>query len=394
MIDFMMTDEQRQLQAVARKFTDNEIKPIAAQMDRIENPRESFPKDVIRKGFEIGFHSLLVSSQYGGLDGSALDYAILLEELAAGDIGVANAFHATITLTEMISKSGTQEQCKRWLEPHCADMSGEHLICFGATEPSGGTEIFCTLDNPKLGTRTTASREGDNYIINGSKVYSSNASVAKLYGVLTRSDRTRPNKDSCSVFFFTSDTPGFSVGTIEDKMGHRASVNGELIFEDMKLPKDNMLGEEGQGFEIIRKVYEANGVGTGAMAVGLARAAYDVALAYAKERSVWGQPLGKYQAIGNMLVDMKADIEMARLIVHRVAWQSANKEAEERIPPNMAKVYPAEMARRVTVNAMQVLGGAGYMKDYPVEKYVRDAMVLPIISGGNEVLKYFMSSEL
>jgi acyl-CoA dehydrogenase len=155
-----------------------------------------------------------------------------------------------------------------------------------------------------------------------------------------------------------------------------------------------MLGKEGAGFDTINAIYDTNGVGTGTMAVGVARAAYELALDYAKEREVWGQPIGKYQAIGNMLVDMKADLEMARLMVRRIAWQSENEGSGEELPPNMAKVYPAEMARRVTINAMQVLGGGGYMKDYPVEKYVRDAMVLPIISGANEVLKYFMSQKL
>ncbi len=389
-----MTNEQKQLQAVAKKFTENEINPVSAEVDRIQNPKECFPKEVIKKGFELGFHTLLVPEEYGGMGGEALDYAIFLEELAVGDIGIANAFHATISISEMIAKSGTEEQCQKWLVPLCEDTSGDGLFCFGATEPSGGTEIFCPLKDPKMGTRTTAKRDGNDYIINGSKLYSSNASVSKLYGVLTRTDPNQPNSESCSVFFFPANTPGFSVGTIEDKMGHRASMNGELNFENMTLSKENMLGKEGEGVGIIRRVYDTNGVGTGAMAVGLARAAYDVALNYSKERNIWGQPIGKYQAIGNMLVDMKADIEMARLIVHRVAWQSKNNCDGDKVLPNMAKVYPAEMARRVTVNAMQILGGAGYMKDYPVEKYVRDAMVLPIISGGNEVLKYFMSLEL
>jgi acyl-CoA dehydrogenase len=177
-------------------------------------------------------------------------------------------------------------------------------------------------------------------------------------------------------------------------MGNRASMNGELIFDDVRLPKENMLGAEGAGFATINAIYDTNGVGIGSMAVGVARAAYELALEYAKQREIWGQPIGKYQAIGNMLVDMKADLEMARLMVRRIAWQADNVTDVERLPPNMAKCYPAEMARRVTVNAMQILGGYGYMKDYPVEKLVRDAMVMPIISGGNEVLKYFMSLKL
>ena len=395
MIGFELSGEQRQLQDVARTFAEHEIRPVAAAVDRIADPRQAYPGDVIRKGFELGLHALLIPEEYGGMGGSTLDYAVLLEELAAGDIGMANAFHVVLSMSEMIARLGTREQCERWLRPIAADATGTHLICFGATEPSGGTEIFCPLPDPKLGTRTRAVRDGDHYVISGRKVYASNASVSKLYGVLARSDSSRANAESCSVFFLTPDTPGFSIGTVEDKMGHRASMNGELIFDNVRLPQENMLGVEGGGFETINAIYDTNGVGTGTMAVGVARAAYEAALRYAKEREIWGQPIGRYQAVGQMLVDMKADIEMARLMVRRIAWQSANRNsAEGMLPPNMAKVYPAEMARRVTVKAMQIFGGAGYMKDYPLEKYVRDAMVLPIISGANEVLKHFMAQRL
>jgi butyryl-CoA dehydrogenase len=394
MIGFELSDEQKQLQDVARRFAETEIKPVAAEVDNIADPRKAYPKDVIRKGFELGFHSLLIPEKYGGVGATPMEYAILLEELAVGDIGMANAFHVVMSMSEMIAKNGTEEQCERWLVPVAEDTTGSHLMCFGATEPSGGTEIFCPLPDPKLGTRTRAIKDGDHYVVNGRKLYSSNASVSQLYGLLARTDTTKSNAESCSVFFFPADTPGFSVGTIENKMGHRASMNGELIFEDMKLTRENLLGAEGGGFETINAIYDTNGVGTGSMAVGVARAAYEMALDYARERKIWGQPIGQYQAIGNMLVDMKADLEMARLMVRRVAWQSGHTSSEGQLPPNMAKVYPAEMARRVTINAMQILGGAGYMKDYPAEKYVRDAMVLPIISGANEVLKYFMSQRL
>jgi len=394
MIGFELSDEQKQLQEIARRFAEKEIAPVSAQVDSIADPREAFPKDVIRKGFELGFHSLLIPEQYGGTGATTMEYAILLEELAAGDIGMANAFHVVIAMSEMIARNGTSEQCERWLIPIAEDTTGSHLVSFGATEPSGGTEIFCPLPDPKLGTRTTARKDGDHYVINGRKVYSSNASVSQLYGLLARTDTTKPNSESCSVFFFPADTPGFSIGTIENKMGHRASMNGELVFEDMRLPRENMLGQEGAGFETINAVYDTNGVGTGTMAVGVARAAYELALDYAKDREIWGQPIGKYQAIGNMLMDMKADLEMARLMVRRIAWQSLDDSTEDKLPGKLAKVYPTEMARRVTISAMQILGGAGYMRDYPVEKYVRDAMGLPIIGGANEVLKYFMSQKL
>lgn len=290
MIGFELSEEQRQLQDVARRFAEKEIKPVAAAVDRIADPKQAFPLEVIRKGFELGFHSLLIPEGYGGMGGSTLDYAVLLEELAAGDIGMANAFHVVMSMSEMIARMGSKEQCERWLVPIANDTTGTHLICFGATEPSGGTEIFCPLSDPKLGTRTRAIRDGDHYVINGSKVFSSNASVSTLYGLLARSDSSKANSESCSVFFFPADTPGFSIGTIEDKMGHRASMNGELIFENMRLPREFMLGKEGAGFETINAIYDTNGVGTGTMAVGVARAAYEHALQYAREREIWGQP--------------------------------------------------------------------------------------------------------
>jgi butyryl-CoA dehydrogenase len=394
MIGFELSEEQRQLQDTAKRFAENEIKPIAAEVDNIADPAQAFRRDIMQKGFELGFHSLLIPEKYGGIGGTPLDYAILLEELAVADLGMANAFHVCMSMSELISKTGTEEQCERWLVPMAEDDTGTHMVSFGCTEPSGGSEIFCPLPDPKLGTRTTARKEGDDYIINGRKVFSSNAGVAKICGTLARTDTSKPNMESCSMFLFPFETPGFSIGTIENKMGVRSSVNGEMVFEDMRLSKDHLLGEEGSGFETLNAIYDINGMGLGSQAVGVARAAYEMALDYAKERHIWGQPIGKYQAIGHMLVDMKADIEMARLMVRRVAWQATNECSEGEVPPNFAKVYPAEMARRVTVQALQIMGGAGYMKDYPMEKYVRDAMVMPIIGGANEVLKTFMSQRL
>lgn len=394
MLGFELTDEQKQLQDVARRFAENEIKPISAEVDRITDPAKAYRKDIMQKGFELGFHSLLIPEKYGGIGATPLEYAILLEELAVADLGMANAFHVCMSMSELISKTGTEEQCERWLVPMAEDDTGSYLISFGCTEPSGGTEIFCPLPDPKLGTKTVARKEDDDYIINGRKVYSSNAGVAKICGCLARTDTTKPNMDSCSMFLFPFETPGFSVGTIENKMGTRASINGEMVFDDMRLSKDHLLGEEGSGFETLNAIYDINGMGLGSQAVGVARAAYEMALDYAKERHIWGQSIGKYQAVGHMLVDMKADIEMSRLMVRKVAWQATNECSEGQIPPNFAKVYPAEMARRVTIQALQIMGGAGYMKDYAMEKYVRDAMVMPIIGGANEVLKTFMSQRL
>ena len=394
MISFELTQEQEQLKETCRRFAENEIKPRAEAIDRIVDPRESYPNDLVGKGFELGFHTLLVPEEYGGMGGGLIDFQIMMEELAAGDAGVAFSFAATVAISRMIAANGTPEQCERWLVPFCADKTGNYSLGFGGTEPSGGTEIFYPEGDPKFGTKSTAKKNADGYLINGNKTFITNAGQAKLYGCMVRTDKDTPNFVSNSIFFFSSDTPGFSVGKIEDKMGHRASSNGELVFNDMQLSDDDLLGEEGKGVEILLQTYHANGVGMGSLGLGVARAAYEMALDYAKQREIWGQPITKYQSVGNKLVDMKMAIETGRLLIQRIAWASDQGKHGDDINPSMAKVYASEVARNTTVEAMQILGGYGYMKDYPAEKLVRDSMVMPIYDGTNEVLRYFMSLEL
>jgi alkylation response protein AidB-like acyl-CoA dehydrogenase len=395
MINFNLTEEQLQLEDTVRRFAEKEIKPAAEAIDRITDPKESFPAEISRKATELGFHALLVPEEYGGIGGGLMEFSILMEEIGYGDVGIAISYMATNSVARMISEKGTDEQRERWLTPYC-DMSGEthHLIAFGGTEPSGGTEIFCPEPNPKLGVRTSARRDGDNYIINGRKCFISNSGHADLYGCLARTDKEGANMESNSIFFLRPDTPGFSIGKIEDKMGHRAMSNGELLFDDMVLSKDDMLGEEGMGLPQMLQVYNVNGVGTGAAAVGLARAAYDMAVNYAKEREIWGRSITQYQSVSNMLVDMKMQIETARLLVRRVAWAGDNGIHDTEVHHAMAKVYATDMAKKVTADALQVLGGSGYMKDFPAEKYVRDCMVMPIYDGTNEVLRQFMALDM
>jgi len=394
MIDFELTNEQQQLQDTCRRFAQTKVKPQAAEIDRIADPRAAFPHDLIRQGFELGFHRLLVPEKYGGMGGGLLDFSIMMEELAAGDAGVCFSFAATCAISRMIAANATPEQAERWLVPFCQDKSGAWSLGFGGTEPSGGTEIFYAGEDPKFGTRTTAKRVGDEFVIKGSKVFITNAGRSHLYGCMARTDKQAPNFVSNSIFFFPADTPGFSVGKIEDKMGHRASSNGELVFDDMKLSKDDLLGKEGKGVEILLHTYHGNSVGMGSLALGVARAAYEMALDYAKNRHVWGQPIINYQAVATMLVNAKMAIETTRLLIHRIAWAADRGLEADSVNPSMAKVYASETARKVTVDSMQVLGGYGYMKDYPAEKLVRDSMVIPIYDGTNEVLRHFMSLEL
>ena len=226
MISFELTEEQQQLKETCRRFAENEIAPVAAAIDEIRDPRESFPQELIGKGFELGFHTLLVPQEYGGMGGGLVDFAIMMEELAVGDAGVAFSFAATCAISRMIAQNATPGQCERWLVPFCEDKTGAWSLGFGATEPSGGTEIFYTGDDPKYGTKTFAKKTGNGYRINGAKQFTTNAGRAALYGCMARTDRSVPNFVSNSIFFFPATTPGFSVGKIEDKMGHRASSNG------------------------------------------------------------------------------------------------------------------------------------------------------------------------
>jgi len=395
MIDFQLTEEQQQLEATVRRFAENEIRPVAGEIDRISDPREAFPTEIIRKATELGFHTLLVPEDRGGMGGGLMEFSILLEELSYGDVGVGMSYMASNSTARLISHNGTDEQKKRWLEPYCNAGSDESMLFgFGGTEPSGGTEIFCPEPDPKLGVRTTAKKDGDNYVINGRKCFITNGGFARLYGCLARTDRDRPNFESSSIFFVSPDSEGFSIGKIEDKMGHRAMANGELVFDDVVLSRDDMLGEEGSGLPMMLQVYNVNGVGTGALAVGLARAAYDMAVEYARDRKIWGRSINQYQSVSNMLVDMKMQIETSRLLVRRVAWAGDNGIHDTEVHHAMAKIYPTDMVKKVTTDALQILGGSGYMKDYPAEKYVRDSMVMPIYDGTNEVLRQFMALDM
>lgn len=395
MINFTLTEEQQQLEDTVRRFAEKEIKPVAAEIDRITDPREAFPEEISRKATELGFHSLLVPEEDGGMGGGLMEFSVLLEELAYGDVGIGMSYMASNTSARLIARQGTEEQKKRWLGPYC-DISGDdyHLFGFGGTEPSGGTEIFSPEPDPKQGVRTTAKKDGDKYVVNGRKCFITNGGRAELYGCLARTNTDGPNMESCSIFFVPAVLPGFSIGKIEDKMGHRAMSNAELVFDDVVLSRDDLIGQEGMGLPTMLEVYNVNGVGTGALAVGLARAAYDMAVEFARERQIWGRSITQYQSVSNMLVDMKMQIEAARMLVRRVAWAGDKGIHDTEVHHAMAKIYATDMVKKVTADALQVLGGSGYMKDYPAEKYVRDCYVMPIYDGTNEVLRHFMAFDL
>lgn len=396
MIDFTLTDGQKALQKLAHSFAENEIRPVAKEVDRNPDPDKSFPWDVIEKGLQLGFGTILIPEKYGGYGGGLLDFALLTEELGWGDVGISATFSVTCGMSRALSLAGSEVQKEKWLRAMCEDESGTFLLGGAFTEPVGGSEILCPLPDPAMGVRTTAVRDSNEYIINGQKCFTTNAGVAKLYIILARSDKTKPNIEGCSLFLVPADTPGLTVGRIEDKMGTRCGRHGELFFEDMRLPLENMLGKEGEAFKVVKEVFRANGIGVGSGAVGLARAAYETALEYATERKIWGRAIRQYESVAQKLVDMRMRIEAAWALIWKLCWAVEHPEASDGLHTlaHMAKVFPTDLIRGITMDAVQILGGYGYTKDYPLEKYVRDAVAMPIRDCTNELLKMSLVQEL
>ncbi len=395
MIDFTLTEEQRILVETVRKFAINDIRPVVADLDRARDPNDPFPATLVEKGMRLGFGNLLVPTRYGGYGGGLLDYALAAEELGYGDAGVADIFWVTMSLSRLIDIGGSEAQKEKWFTAMSND-EGPFILAGAMTEPSGGTEIFCPQPNPKFGVRTTAVKDGDHYVLNGTKTFITNAGVAKLYIALARTDKEASNMGGCSIFLVPEGTPGLSFGKVIDKMGHRLSVVREIVFEDVRLPSESLLGAEGDGFKILLQCYEGNGVAAGASAIGLARAAYDAAFAYSQERTVWGQPIVEYESVAAKLVDMRMKIEAARALVWKMAWAADHPDIGQGLSKlgAMAKVFPTGLVREITVHAMEIFGGYGYTTEYPVEKYVRDALLFPIYDGTNDVLRRFIGWRL
>lgn len=396
MIDFELNEQQRALVETARRFAIKEIRPVAGSFDARAISEDCFPWDLVRRAMQLGFGNAVIPERYGGFGGGLLDYALVIEELAYGDAGIADVFLVNISLSRLILKGGDEAQKQRWLTAICEDASGEFILAGPMTEPTGGSEIFCPLPEPDLGVRTRAVRDGDDYVLNGVKCFITSGGVAKLYLVLARTDTDAPNLAGCSIFLVPGDAPGLSFGKVEDKMGHRLSVVREVFFENVRIPKSQRLGEEGDGFRILMECYEGNGVGVGASALGVARAAYDAALEYAQQRVIWGQPIIQYESVAGKLADMRMKIEAGRALLWKLAWAGDNPRAGGGLNRlgSMAKVYPSSIVREITAAAMDIFGGSGFMRDLPIEKYVRDAMLYPIYDGTNDLLKRFLARQL
>ncbi len=377
MISFQLTDEQQLMQKVARDFTASEIIPIAAEYDE----KEEIPWQVIEKAFEAGLMNLAIPEEFGGQGIDPLTAAIITEEIAYGCLGVNGTFGANELAVQPILLTATEEQKQRFLSDFCAKPQ---LAAFGLTEPEAGSDV--------ANVQTKAVRDGDHYILNGNKCFITNGSSAALYTIFATIDKSLGHKGLCA-FVVPGDTPGICGGKIEQKMGDRCSEVSEVILEDVRIPAANLLGKEGDGFKIAMETLDVTRPGIGAAAVGVARRAFEEAKKYSMQRVQFGKPIAANQAIQFMFAEMATKIDAARLLVWRSAqYLSVGKRAS--MEGSMAKYYAADIAMEVTVDALQIMGGSGYMRDYPVEKLMRDAKILQIYEGTNQVQRMVIAKEL
>ncbi len=377
MIAFELTQEQIALQDMARKFAANEIRPKAVEYDHTGQ----FPEDILEKAFGLGLMSGFIPEEYGGLGISALDACIIEEELGWGCSGIATSMTCNGLALTPILVAGTDDQKKRFVAPFAEKLQ---YASFCLTEPGAGSDAG--------GIATTAKKEGDNYVLNGRKCFITNGSYATQYAVFASTDRSKGHK-GLSAFIVPRSLPGVSVGKKEDKMGQRASDTADVLFEDVKVPAGNLLGKEGEGFKIAMITLDYARPSVAALAVGVARAAFELAMQYSKERVQFGAPIAMNQAIHFLLADMAMDIEAARLLTYKGAWllDEGKRNTKE---SSFAKAFAADLAMRVTTDAVQIYGGYGYMRDYPVEKLMRDAKLLQIYEGTSQIQRMVIAKEV
>ena len=377
-MDFALSAPHTDIRRTVRDFAEREILPVADEMER----RGEFPTEIIRKAAGLGLLGVPYPEEVGGTGLDTLAYAITIEELSrvSGSVGIIVSAHTSLGCAPLFT-AGTPEQQERYLRPLA---SGAKLGAYGLTEAGAGSD--------SRGTRTRAHRDGDEWVLSGSKRFITNAGVAETYIVTAVTDR---NTDSgkISAFIVEAGTAGFSIGRMEEKMGLHASNTGELLFDECRIPAANLLGEEGEGDRLFLKTLDGGRIGIAAMALGLAQAAYEAASAYAKERQQFGRPIASFQGIAFKIADMATQIDAARLLVYRAAWlkdsgQPYSTEAA------MAKLFASEVARQVTNDALQVHGGYGYVTEYKVERYLRDAKLTEIGEGTSEIQRMVIARNL
>jgi acyl-CoA dehydrogenase len=376
-INFSLTDDQKQLQDTAHKFAADVIRPVAAHHDKTEE----FPHKVLKQAHELGLMNLVIGEKYGGLGLSAVDGIMSTEEIAWGCAGVATSLMANDLALSPIVLDGNEAQKEEWLPQF---TNGYKLASFALSEPGAGSDV--------AGMSTTCRREGDFYILNGAKQWITNASHADVFTVFASADKSKRHKSLCA-FVVDAKTPGVTVGKPEDKMGQRASNTAPITFEDVKVPAKNLLGQEGQGFMVAMRTLDKSRPMVAALCVGLARSAMEHAIDYAKERKQFGEPIANFQGSQFILANMAMKIQASRLLTWQAAW-AIDRGMRSSIYSSFAKSFAADTVMEVTTDAVQVYGGYGYTKEYPVEKLMRDAKLMQIYEGTAQVQRMVIAREI
>jgi acyl-CoA dehydrogenase len=376
-MEFTLSDEQLALQDTAHRFAEEEILPIAASYDQ----SGEFPHEVMKKAWELGLSSVSIPAEYGGVGLSIFDTCLLVEELSRGCSGMATSIMCNDLGLTPIIVGGNEAQKKEWLGLCASDFN---MVSFCLSEPDAGSDV--------AGLQLLAEKDGNDYVLNGTKAWITNGGVASVYTVFATLDRSSRHKGICA-FVMRADTPGISLGKKEDKMGQRASDTRVIHFDGVRVPASQRLGEESEGFKIAMRTLDTTRPTIGALAVGIARRALEESVAYAKERKAFGFPIAGFQAVQFMLADMAKDIEASRLLTLQSAWM-IDRGLRASKYSSFAKCFATDAAMRITTDAVQIFGGNGYTKEYPVEKLMRDAKLMQIYEGTNQIQRLVIAREL
>lgn len=377
-MNYFLTEEQQFIKEIAATVAREKILPVRAELDEAQG----FPWEIVKVLADSNLFGVYIGEEYGGTGGGVLDLCIAVEELSRVCGGISLCLAATALGTFPLLLFGSEEQKKKYLP---AIAAGKRLVAFALTESGAGSDAGAI--------QATARKDGDSYVLNGTKQWITNGGEAEIYTVVAMTDKSRGSRGA-SAFIVEKGTPGFDFGKKENKLGIRASATRELVFQDCRIPAGNLLGREGQGFIVAMKTFDASRPGVAAQAVGIAQGALDEAASYARQREQFGKPIISFQGVQFMLADMAIKIEAARSLVYAVA--RAIDGGEKRISKEsaMAKVFASDTAMQVTVDAVQILGGYGYMKEYPVEKMMRDAKITQIYEGTNQIQRTIIASQM
>ncbi len=385
-MDYFLNEEQMMIKELCHRIAEEKVRPVAAELDE----KDEFSWDVIKTIAQADLFAIFIPQEYGGTltlapnqkIGGVLDICIVTEEISRACGGIAVSYAASAMGSFPILIQGTEEQKKKYL-PDLA--SGKKLAAFGLTEPEAGSDVSVI--------KTTAIKDGDYYILNGTKHFITNGGEAEIYTIIAMTDKNKGSR-GVSAFIVEKGTPGFTFGKKENKMGIRASATRELIFTDCKIPKENLLGKEGMGFIDTMRTFDMSRPGVAAQALGVAQGALDITLQYAKQRHQFGRPISSFQGIQWMLADMATQIEAARALIYSTARMIDSGITNVAKESAMTKLFASDTAMRVTTDCVQIFGGYGYMKDYPAEKYMRDAKITQIYEGTNQIQRNIIALQM